>query len=67
MLGSKKKHRSKKNLKQKLMGFSLIVICVLIFCIASTGNTLEERDCTAALLIAPLGLYLIFSKQVVIW
>ena len=28
--------------------------------------TPEEKDCTAVLLIAPIGLYMLFSKQIVI-
>ncbi len=66
MVDNKKKHH-RKILKQKLMGFSLIVASALIFCIASTGSTVEECDCTAVFLIAPLGLYMLFSKQIIIW
>lgn len=57
--------RRRKVVEQKLMGIALIAICALMFWLASTGVTPEEKDCTAVLLIAPIGLYL-FSKQIVI-
>ena len=45
--------------KQRLMGFALVAISVLLLLLASTGETLEERDATAVLImILPLGLYM---------
>lgn len=58
--------RRRKVVVQKLMGIALIAICALMFWLASTGVTPEEKDCTAVLLIAPIGLYMLFSKQIVI-
>lgn len=58
--------RRRKVVVQKLMGIALIAICALMFWPASTGVTPEEKDCTAVLLIAPIGLYMLFSKQIVI-
>lgn len=58
--------RRRKVVEQKLMGIALIVICALMFWLASTGITPEEKDCTAVLLIAPIGFYMLFSKQIVI-
>lgn len=58
--------RRRKVVEQKLMGIALIAICALMFWLASTGVTPEEKDCTAVLLIAPIGLYMLFSKQIVI-
>lgn len=58
--------RRRKVVVQKLMGIALIAICALMFWLASTRVTPEEKDCTAVLLIAPIGLYMLFSKQIVI-
>lgn len=58
--------RRRKVVVQKLMGIALIAICALMFWLVSTGITPEEKDCTAVLLIAPIGLYMLFSKQIVI-
>lgn len=58
--------RRRKVVVQKLMGIALIAICALMFWLASTGVTPEEKDCTAVLLIAPIGVYMLFSKQIVI-
>lgn len=58
--------RRRKVVEQKLMGIALIAICALMFWLASTEVTPEEKDCTAVLLIAPIGLYMLFSKQIVI-
>lgn len=58
--------RRRKVVAQKLMGIALIAIRALMFWLASTGVTPEEKDCTAVLLIAPIGLYMLFSKQIVI-
>lgn len=58
--------RRRKVVEQKLMGLALIAICALMVWFASTGITPEEKDCTAVLLIAPIGFYMLFSKQIVI-
>jgi len=58
--------RRKKFIQQKLMGLALLVMTALIIWIASTGATIEERDATAALLTAPLGIYLLFTKEIAI-
>lgn len=58
--------RRRKVVEQKLMGIALIAICALMFWLASTGVIPEEKDCTAVLLIAPIGFYMLFSKQIVI-
>lgn len=38
--------RRRKVVVQKLMGIALIAICALMFWLASTGVTPEEKDCT---------------------
>lgn len=55
-----------KSLEQKLMGVSLLVICAILLALCSTGKTVEDQDATAVVLLAPLGLYLIFTKEICI-
>lgn len=58
--------RRRKIIEQKLIGIALLAICALMFWLASTGVSPEDKDCTAVLLIAPIGFYMLFSKQIVI-
>lgn len=53
--------------KQRLMGLTLVVISVLMLLLASTGETLEERDATAVFLTLPLGVYMMVTKQYVLY
>lgn len=53
--------------KQRLMGLALVVISVLMLLFASTGKTLEERDASAVLLTLPLGVFIMVTKQYVVY
>ena len=53
--------------KQRLMGLALVVTSVLLLFLASTGETLEERDATAVLIILPLGKYMMVTKNYVLY
>jgi len=57
----------KKLFIQKLYGLALIAMSVLLIWIASNGTTVEERNATAVLLTAPMGLYLLFTKKAAIY
>ena len=48
--------------KQRCMGVALLVVSAVIWLLASTGETVEERDGTALLITFPLGIYLLVSK-----
>lgn len=54
-------------IRQKLFGILFLIISAFIIFMASTGVTVEDRDCTPILFTIPLGLYLIFTKHVVIY
>lgn len=43
---------------QKLMGLVLLAIC---------GLAVEDRDCTAVVLFAPMAFYLLFAREIVIY
>ncbi len=51
---------------QKLMGLAFLVITALVLWFAANGATAEDRDATAALITAPMGGYLLLTKQHVI-
>lgn len=59
--------RRRKLRTQKFLGLVLIAISILVICVAATGTTPEDRDITAVLMIAPLGFYMMFTKDVVIY
>lgn len=56
-----------KRMEQKLMGLALLVICAFVLWLCSTGTTPEDQDATAVVLLAPLGLWMLFTKDIVIY
>lgn len=62
----KKKVRNRLIVTQRLMGLGLLVISAIVILIASTGKTIEDRDATVVVFTLPLGLYMLFCKDVVI-
>jgi len=60
-----KQYRCKRR-TQRIFGILLMGLSILILIMASQAITLEESDGTAALLTAPLGLALLFSKKILI-
>lgn len=48
-----------KKAEQKLMGVVMILICAIV--------TLADQDATAAVLLVPLGLWMLFTKEIVIY
>lgn len=53
--------------KQRIMGLVLIGISWVVLIIAATGTTPEEQDATAVLLTLPLGLYMMFTDNYVLY
>lgn len=56
-----------KRCEQKLMGIGLLLICIIVLWLCSTGTTPEDQDATAVVLLAPLGLWMLFTKEIVIY
>ena len=56
-----------KRMEQKLMGLALLVICAFVLWLCSTGTSPEDQDATAVVLLAPLGLWMLFTKDIVIY
>jgi len=53
--------------KQRLMGVGLLAISWLVLLLACTGESLEDQDATAALLVTPLGLYMLYSDTYLLY
>ena len=53
--------------KQRLMGLALLAITALLLLLASTGQTTEDRDASAVLIILPLGVYMLASKTCILY
>lgn len=54
--------------KQRLAGVALIVIAWLVLLLACNGgDSPEDSDATAALLVGPLGLYMLFTKNYILY
>lgn len=53
----------KKMIKQKIIGVIMLLLCMVIIVAAAHMQAPEDRDVTPVLLFAPMGLYLIFSKE----
>ena len=53
--------------KQRLMGAGLLAISAAMAALAWMGSTPEERDITAAVLLAPLGVWLLVTKEYVLY
>ena len=59
--------RTRKMVLQKLYGLAMIAVCIMIMFIAYSGETVEGRDVTSVILFAPMGFYLLATKNIVIY
>lgn len=60
---SRRKTYHRKMIEQRLMGIGALLLCVFIVVFASHGQTPEDSDITPIFLIAPMGFYLLLSKE----
>ena len=56
-----------KRFEQKLMAIGLLLVCAVVLWLCSTGTTPEDQDATVVVLLAPLGLWMLFTKESVIY
>ena len=61
-----KSRLSFKRKRQIAIGIILLLCSAVIIAMASAGPTMEERDITPIVFIAPLGVYLICTKNILI-
>lgn len=59
-----KSARTRKLLYQKLLGLVLFLISLAFILVNASNASIADRDATAALLLIPLGLYLLFTRKV---
>lgn len=50
-------------LQQVVCGLALLVFSAVIWIMASGGTSPEDKDITVTLILVPMGLWLIFTKQ----
>lgn len=58
--------RRKTIIQQRFMGLVMILISAFVLWLASTGTNPVEQDCTAIFFTLPLGLWLLFSREIMI-
>lgn len=56
-----------KRFEQKLMAIGLLLVCAVVLWLCSTGTTPEDQDATGVVLLAPLRLWMLFTKEIVIY
>lgn len=56
-----------KRFEQKLMAIGLLLVCAVVLWLCSTGTTPEDQDATVVVLLFPLSLYMLFTKEIVIY
>lgn len=59
-----KSARTRKLLHQKLLGLVLFLISLAFILVNASNASIADRDATAALLLIPLGLHLLFTRKV---
>lgn len=67
MTRSERRRYRRKILEQRIIGLVLLVCCVLALWLCSTGTTPQDQDATAVLLIVPIGFWMLFTKEIVIY
>ena len=52
---------------QRRMGLALLVVCAVLLALAWTAPAFEDTDGTPVILLFPLALWLLLSREVVIY
>ena len=55
-----------KRIEQRMYGIILILLAFLACWVCSSGQTVAEQDATGAVVMLMLGVYLLFTKNIVI-
>lgn len=53
-------------MKQRLAALGILFLCALTLLLCSTGTTPEDRDATAVIILVPIALWALFSKEILI-
>lgn len=57
----------RKLMEQRIMGLVMLACAALAFWMCSSGQTIVERDGTGGVIVAALGLWLLFSRKIIIY
>lgn len=52
--------------KQRLEALGILFLCALALLLCSTGTAPEDRDATAVIILAPIALWALFTKETLI-
>ena len=53
--------------KQRLIGLGLVGLSWVLLALILAGETPEERDATLILLTLPLGVYMLFTEEYILY
>ena len=53
--------------KQRLIGLGLVGLSWVLLALILAGETPEERDATVILLTLPLGVYMLFTEEYILY
>ena len=53
--------------KQRLIGLGLVGLSWVLLALILVGETPEERDATVILLTLPLGVYMLFTEEYILY
>lgn len=53
----------KETFMRKLCGFLMILTSIVVLTLTTTGQTSQDKDAACVLLMLPLGIYLLLTKQ----
>lgn len=52
---------------QRFMGLALLAVCVVLLALARTAPVFEDTDGTPVVLLAPLALWMLLSRKILIY
>lgn len=61
-----KKEYKQKLIAQKLIGLGMLLLCVIAILVASAGITPEDKDISVVILFAPIAIYMLVTKKIII-
>lgn len=67
MTRTQQRYYRKKLFEQRLLALVILACCAVALWLCSTGTTIEDQDATAVVLLAPLGIYSLFTKKIMIY
>lgn len=56
-----------KRIEQKILGVLMLVLSLVIWRLCSLGTTPADQDGTILLLTVPMGIWMLFSKKIIIY